>query len=228
MKIGEVVYSFSGKLREVVILERVNRFMVRVKDKDQEIMCHLHDPGRLKELVYNGNRALIRDKKGGKTNCIITATWKNNRWVITDSSIHSDIASKFLPKDVKREIKIDKSRLDFFYDNTYIEVKGCTLVEKGIAKFPDAPTKRGKKHMEELLRLVREGKRAKVIILVMRDDASCFSPNWTTDPAFSESFVNAVKSGVEVKIYTFRLEGNNVVYAGDIQLCEKYYIRGYY
>ncbi|MCY0859555.1 MAG: DNA/RNA nuclease SfsA [Sulfolobaceae archaeon] len=228
MRAGEVVYTFIEKLEEAIILERINRFTVRVKKGESELLCHLHDPGRLKELVYPGNKGLIREKKNGKFPCVLTASLGNNRWVITDSSIHNQIASKFLPENAKREVKVGNSRIDFSYDNTYVEVKGCTLVENGIAKFPDAPTKRGKRHLEELIKLMDEGKRAKLLILVMRDDAYCFTPNWSTDPEFSETFVKAVDEGIDVEVHAFRLEQNNIIYVKDLPLCEKYYIRGQY
>lgn len=75
--------------------------------------CHLHDPGRLKELIYLGDIVLIRDTRGEKTNCSITAAYANGTYVIIDSRLHNKIASKFLPSNSRREIRIGDSKIDF-------------------------------------------------------------------------------------------------------------------
>ncbi|BCU69684.1 hypothetical protein KN1_09810 [Stygiolobus caldivivus] len=149
-----LVYTFPP-LKEEVVESRPNRFLVVTKSGR---LCHLHDPGRLKELIYRGNKVLIRETQGKrKTSCQVTAAWSGKEWVLTDSSIHNEVARKFLPAGAKAEVKIGKSRVDFMFDNTFVEVKGCTLVKDGKALFPDAPTKRGKRHLEELIELKKEG-----------------------------------------------------------------------
>ncbi|MEM1646151.1 MAG: DNA/RNA nuclease SfsA [Ignisphaera sp.] len=197
----------------------MNRFTVLTQSGR---LCHLHDPGRLKELIYPGNRILVREVRGNKrrkTSCQVTAAWNNNLWVIIDSSIHNEIAKNFLP-NAKAEVKVGNSRIDFFDGNTFIEVKGCSLVENGVAKFPDAPTERGRRHLEELIKLKEMGYRAKLLILVMRDDAECFSPN-EEDKKFYKKFIEALGKGIEVEVKTFSLIGNKVVYKRDIPICEK-------
>jgi len=95
--VGDVVYRFEGPLRLVEILDRPNRFLVRVVDGGQVRSCHLHDPGRLPELVRRGARAVVRPTRGVKTDCSITAIEApNGVWVVADSRIHSDVASLFL------------------------------------------------------------------------------------------------------------------------------------
>jgi len=211
-----IVYTFPP-LKEEVVKERPNRFTVITASGRR---CHLHDPGRLKELIYPGNRILIREAKGNrKTDCQVTAAWSGKEWVITDSSIHSEVARKFLPSDVKSEVRVGGSRLDFTYDDTFVEVKGCTLVKNGVALFPDAPTERGRRHIEELIKLTEEGHNAVILILVMRSDAICFSPNFETDEKFSETFLRALKMGVKVEVKTFHFDGKDLVYKGDIPVC---------
>ncbi|MCY0882526.1 MAG: DNA/RNA nuclease SfsA, partial [Acidianus infernus] len=192
MNASSLVYEFKEELHEEIVESRLNRFLVQTKSGK---LCHLHDPGRLKELIYPGNKILVRQVEKGKrkTSCQVTAAW-DGRWVITDSSIHNAIARKFLP-GARQEVKLGKSRIDFFYDNTYVEVKGCTLVNDGVALFPDAPTERGRKHLEELIRAMERGMRAKLLVLVMRDDAVCFSPNAETDRKFAETFYLALTKG---------------------------------
>jgi sugar fermentation stimulation protein len=209
-----IVYRFQGELREASVIKRVNRFLVEVNLSGIQKPCHLHDPGRLRELIFQGNRVLVRSTKGRVTDCSVTAAWGNGRWVILDSRIHNQIASKFLPPNARREVTVEGSRLDFSYGNTFVEVKGCSLVVDGVALFPDAPTQRGRRHVELLGRLRERGMGARILVLVMRDDASCFSPNWGTDPGFSSAFRKAVKVGVEVEVMEFRLVGREVEYAG--------------
>ncbi|BDB99219.1 DNA/RNA nuclease SfsA [Saccharolobus caldissimus] len=214
------VYEFTETLYEATVIERINRFLVKVKFNNSEIYCHLHDPGRLKELIYPYNKVLIREIKGKKTNCSITAAYSNSRYVIVDSRLHNQIAAKFLPPNAEREVKVNDSRIDFKYDNFYVEVKGCTLVKDSIAYFPDAPTKRGRKHLQELRKLMRKGYNALLLILVMRDDAKCFLPNEETDRKFSLEFWEALREGMKVEIKTFKLIENKIVYLNDIPLCK--------
>lgn len=218
--VGDVVYKFNGPLRLVEILDRPNRFLVRVTDGQKIEFCHLHDPGRLPELVRRGARALVRPTKGLKTNCSVTAIEApNGVWVVADSRIHNDVAALFLD-NAKREVSVSGHRLDFLAGDTYVEVKGCTLVVDGVALFPDAPTKRGAEHLEILRALLREGHSAMVIVLVMRPDAVCFKPNWRTDPRFARAFANFAKSGGSVKVYRFKFDEGAVVFGGEIGLCD--------
>ncbi|BAB66083.1 DNA/RNA nuclease SfsA [Sulfurisphaera tokodaii] len=213
-----IVYSFPT-LYEEIVKARINRFTVVT---ESEKICHLHDPGRLKELIYPGNKILIRNVNGKrKTNCQVTAAWSGKEWVVTDSSIHNEIARRFLPSDAKSEVTVGKSRIDFAFDNTYVEVKGCTLARDGIALFPDAPTKRGKRHLDELIELRRNGYSVLLMILVFRTDVVCFSPNFDTDRDFSNTFIKALKEGVNVEVKVFQLDKENIVYKGEIPVCHQ-------
>nr|WP_240938783.1 DNA/RNA nuclease SfsA [Metallosphaera hakonensis] len=201
---------------EEVVKERPNRFMVITQSG---LSCHLHDPGRLKELIYPGNKILVRKLPGKKTTCSVVAGW-DGTWVIVDSRLHPILARKFLPGNVKSEVKVGGSRLDFQFDDTWVEVKGCSLVKNGVALFPDAPTKRGQRHLKELTEIAKQGHRALLMILVMRA-AKCFLPNEATDMKFSSAFWEAMKEGVKVEIKDFKLEGRDIIYISDLELCEK-------
>ena len=85
-----------------------------------------------------------------------------------------------------------------------LEVKGCTLVEEGLAKFPDAPTLRGKKHLEELSHSIRDGYKAAALFLIIRNDAIEFTPNTAMDPDFSAALRNAMENGVLIIAYSFK------------------------
>ena len=132
----------------------------------------------------------------------------------------------------KREYAFGKSRIDFLLKNIHIkvpnphnnevinhnnsevptpwknmllEVKGCTLVEGGHARFPDAPTLRGKKHLEELIKAKNEGIDSAVLFIIPRGDAKVFSPNWEMDPDFSRTLKQAENENVLIIAYSFTL-----------------------
>ena len=86
-----------------------------------------------------------------------------------------------------------------------VEVKGCTLVERGHARFPDAPTIRGKRHLEELIKAKNEGMNSAVLFLIPREDANVFSPNWEMDSDFSETLQQAEHENVRIIAYSFTL-----------------------
>lgn len=85
-------------------------------------------------------------------------------------------------------------------------MKGCTLVEEGHAKFPDAPTIRGKRHLEELIKAKKEGMDSAVLFLIPRDDPQIFSPNWEMDPEFSGTLEQAEKNKVLIIAYAFSVD----------------------
>ena len=198
--------------REARVVERLNRFLVSFEADGVEDLAHLHDPGRLKEIIYPGNRILLRKatNPSRKTAWDVVAGMTPGGWVLVNSALHRALAEKIFtsslfPYRVSKivpEVPHGKSRLDFLLEvngkKVWVEVKGCTLAENGVALFPDAPTARGAKHMEELAEIARSGDSAMVLVLVFRQDAASFSPNARTDPKFAKSFLKALESGVEV------------------------------
>ena len=113
--------------------------------------------------------------------------------------------------DIRREVKVgEHSRLDIrLHDREkgtcYVEVKNCTLVENGIARFPDAVTARGQKHLAELGRLVKAGNRAAMFFLIQRMDANLFHPADDIDPVYGRELRKAHAAGVEIVAYDVRI-----------------------
>ena len=109
----------------------------------------------------------------------------------------------------RREVAYGDSRLDLLLSGPsgacFIEVKSVTLVEDGVALFPDAPTERGRRHVGELVRAVREGCRAAVVFVIQREDARACIPHDAADPAFGRTLREAVASGVEAYAYVCRV-----------------------
>jgi sugar fermentation stimulation protein A len=103
------------------------------------------------------------------------------------------------------------SRIDFCLDERILlEVKGATLVRNGQALFPDAPTERGRKHLNTLISALKNGFESYIFFLIQRPDAFSFSPNRDTDPEFADTLRHAVEKGVNVLVYTSKFEGNSL------------------
>ena len=222
--------------KEGIFIDRPNRFL-GVVDIGGEIMkVHIHDPGRLKEILYPGNRVLLRyaPSKNRKTSWDLLAGKVESQWVFVHSGFHRKFAEKIfcIPeispfKDVtelRAEVSYNKSRLDFLIttsnkERIWIEVKGCTLAKNGVALFPDAPTTRGRRHIEELIQLRERGERAAIIVLVFRCDVNCFAPNCETDPEFCRAFSKGIERGIEIYPLMLRYEEGKVFYTHRISVC---------
>lgn len=205
-------------------IDRPNRFTVLFKQENgNEDLAHLRDPGRLKELLRPNAKLLLRKAKVNpkrKTKYDVIGIYKDNLWILLNSGFHSDIADELIKSQIvdeisdytieRREYTFGKSRIDFLLknredpnDKMLLEVKGCTLVEDKIAKFPDAPTIRGKKHLDELIQAQKENYKSTVLFLVLKEDAEIFTPNTETDPNFSETLYSAYEKGVNVIPFIF-------------------------
>jgi len=134
----------------------------------------------------------------------------------------SESIKKMLEYDfVRPEVKFKNSRFDIGLGKndgrgseagikSYIEVKGVTLVENNLARFPDAPTERGTKHLLELIEAKREGFGAGIFFVIQREDAAAFSPNDSMDPAFGKALRTAARAGVDMFACRCRVEPDNI------------------
>jgi sugar fermentation stimulation protein A len=215
---GYVVAKFP-QLMMATVISRPNRFMVKAILNGKEIDVHIHDPGRLEELIFPGNSMLIRETEGTKTRYSVTFCKNGDIWTFNDSRYHSSIASLFIKDGWQREVTVGDSRLDFRYNNTYIEVKSATLVENGKAKFPDAPTQRGKKHLETLMKLIDAGYEAYVLFLIFNENAECFTPNTARDIEFSKTYYSALQHGVQFKYLVFCNKNGEIQLKNAIKSC---------
>ncbi len=225
---------------EAIFKTRPNRYLGIVDiispQIQHNVMVHIHDPGRLKELLYSGNKVLLRSVPGAhrKTQWDVLAARYDTQWVLIHSGYHRQIAEQILTNpeimpypDVKKyraEVRLNDSRMDFWLalqngKQVWVEVKGCTLSQNRLALFPDAPTKRGAKHLKTLIERKTDGFEAAVVILIFRTDADCFRPNQETDQDFSFLFYQAIKMGVEIHPYILSYFGNNIYFHRKISIC---------
>ena len=205
---------------EGVFIKRLNRFLGLAAVGGREVLIHIHDPGRLQELLYPGARIWARTKRGGKTQYYLVAVELDDELVLVDSASHNKIAAWLIKngillrgyKVLKFEPKFGHGRFDLLLGSpggrkALVEVKGVTLEIGGKALFPDAPTSRGARHMEELVKAVAEGFEAHVAFLVLRKKARAFAPNWEMDRRFAEALQRASRHSVlihAVKLETFK------------------------
>ncbi len=213
----------EGKIRYATFIDRPNRFLVNLKleGSNKTEKAFLHDPGRMKELLVPNARLIIREPlrlKDRKTNWDILAVELENQIITINSSLPNRVVKQAIKNkwikeisnynNMKAEINYGNSRLDFFLSNDkdtcFVEVKGVTLVKGTKALFPDAPTKRGARHLRELIDIKSKGSRAIALFVCMRDDPRIFSPNEETDPEFSIQFREAVAKGIEMLVYTVK------------------------
>ncbi len=210
-----IKYTIKKPDAEGFFIKRLNRFVGVGVINGREELIHIHDPGRLTELLKPGVRFFAYSKPMGKTRFYLTAVDLGNELVLVNSAIHNDIAVWLIKNGyvlsgydvVRKEPSFGNGRFDLLLKSpsggyALVEVKGVTLEEGGIAKFPDAPTARGARHMHELVRALELGYEAYVLFLVLRSGgAVVFMPNTALDPKFSESLRYAIEHGVKALAY---------------------------
>ncbi len=214
--------------REAIFLERKNKFLASVKIGNAIELAHIHDSGRLADILYPGNKVLLKraENEKRKTAWDIIAGW-TGYWTLANSGFHGEIAHnilkiKFPGYEIKAEKKHGSSRIDFLLEGKnriWIEVKGCTMLSGRAATFPDAPTERGRKHVEELLKIVEQGGNAAMLFLIFRKEAECFVPNKDIDTNFSEIFWKAIKKGVKFYGEKLSYDGENIYWDEGIEMC---------
>lgn len=196
-------------------LERPNRFIAKVETKAGVQTVHVKNTGRCRELLVPG--AAVYLAKGSnpnrKTAYDLIAVEKNGLLVNMDAQAPNQVFAEwvqqggFLPdvKMLRREYTYGESRLDFCVETEkglhLVEVKGVTLEENGAARFPDAPTERGIKHIRELQRAVENGLDATLFFVVQMENMRSVAPNDVTHPAFGAALREAAAAGVRVCAY---------------------------
>ncbi len=200
-----------------VLVKRYKRFLADVKLADgSTVTAHCPNSGSMRGCCEPGRPVYLSQSDNPKRK--LKYTWELMEMPQTLIGINTLVPNKLVigaiahgqvPEVVgytqfKPEIKTsDHTRLDMLLtrdngEQCYVEVKNCTLVEDGMARFPDAVTIRGQKHLMELERLVDDGHRAVIFFLIQRMDAKAFKPAADIDPVYADALARVVKNGVEV------------------------------
>lgn len=198
-------------------LSRPNRFIAHVDIGGETVVCHVKNTGRCRELLLPGAVVYLEksDNPKRKTAYDLIAVEKGERLINMDAQapnrVFGEWAKTFDPTAtaVQAEYRFGDSRLDFCLQTPtglhLVEVKGVTLESDGHARFPDAPTERGVRHLHELMAAVEQGHRATAFFVIQMEDITDFSPNDDTHPAFGAALRQAAQAGVRVAAYTCRV-----------------------
>jgi sugar fermentation stimulation protein A len=193
-------------------ISRPNRFIANIEIEDKIEICHVKNTGRCKELLIPGVTVFVQksDDPKRKTKFSLIGVIKENRIINIDSQVPNKVVKEWIMKGnlfsdvtlIKPETTYKNSRFDFYVETEnkkmFIEVKGVTLEENGIVRFPDAPTERGLRHIQELCDCIKEGYEAYVIFVVQMKDVLHFEPNVETHKKFAEALIDAQKCGLNI------------------------------
>ncbi len=210
--------------REAAFLRRPNRFLIIARAADgEELACHCPNPGRMLELLLPGAPLILeRRPPGTKTGWTVVATRFRGAVVPLFSARTNLIAQKLLIpqlipdlRELRAEYTVGASRFDFFARDAtdvrhLIEVKACSLVADGTAMFPDAPSVRARRHLEELAALAAQGYRCHVLFVIVHGGPERFMPNPHTDPAFAAALARCAPR-VDLQAALVRAEGDGTV-----------------
>ena len=201
---------------EGIFLERPNRFIAKVLIDNKEEIVHVKNTGRCKEILISGAKVFLykSDNPERKTKydlvCVEKAVKDKSFLINIDSQVPNTVAEEWLkkgnlfPKDaiIKREVTFENSRFDFYIEDkgikTFLEVKGVTLENDGVVSFPDAPTERGIKHLNELCKCVDEGYNAYILFVVQMKSPKYFTVSDVNHKEFGDALRNAQKHGVKI------------------------------
>ena len=210
-----------------IFKNRPNRFIAEVEVDGSLELAHVPNTGRCKELLVEDAVVWLEPSKNPKRKTKFSLHFVENKGVLV--SLYSQQANSIVYDAIvegkikeldgysyhQREKTVDNSRIDIYLANEeddccgmnfltepcYVEVKGVTLIIDGEARFPDAPTERGSKHLKELIKLKKEGNRCVVFFLIQHPAGRFFRPNWENDSVFSQTLNEAYDEGVEILVY---------------------------
>ena len=210
-----------------IFKNRPNRFIAEVEVEGNIEIAHVPNTGRCRELLVEDAVVWLKPSDNPNRKTKFSLHFVENRDVLV--SLYSQQANAIVYDAIvdgkirelagydyhQREKTVDNSRIDIYLANKeddccgmnflvepcYVEVKGVTLVVGDEARFPDAPTERGAKHLKELIKLKKEGKRCVVFFLIQHPAGKSFRPNWENDPVFSRTLNEAYENGVEILVY---------------------------
>ena len=213
-----------GQIEKASFIARPNRFIAQVFMDGETVTAHVKNTGRCRELLTPGAQVWLEhsDAPGRKTQWSLVAVQKGSLLINMDSQAPNKAAGEWLrspamalpgfqgpARTVRPEYKWGDSRFDFYLENdsqkALVEVKGVTLELEGKTFFPDAPTQRGVKHLEELGRAAKEGYLCYALFVIQMEGIGSFSPNRLTHPEFGRAMEQARDSGVSLLAYSCKV-----------------------
>lgn len=219
--------KYNKKIIKASFIKRPNRFNASVLIDEEEIVVHVPNTGRCREILIPGCTVYLREElnPNRKTKYDLIAAIKGDKLISIDSQIPNKVVKEALELGAVEKLKkynnilsektFGDSRFDFKLSNDdgeeyYLEVKGVTLEEERRCRFPDAPTDRGRKHLLELIEVKKSGRGAGVLFLIQIEDVISFTPNDETDPKFAEALRLANENGVDIFAYSCRVTEDGI------------------
>ncbi len=203
------------RIQKGKFIERPNRFISYVEINGKEEVVHVKNTGRCAELLVKGVTVYVQKAENPerKTQWDLIAVEKGNRMINMDSQVTNHVVKEWIEagnlyKDValvKSEVTYENSRFDLYVEangkKCFIEVKGVTLEQDNIVRFPDAPSERAVKHVKELIKAKKAGYEVFVFFVIQMKGVTYFTPNTDTHQAFADALIEASSSGVEILAY---------------------------
>ena len=218
------------RISKGTFLERPNRFIAYAELDGKTEVIHVKNTGRCAELLIPGASIYVQesDNPARKTKWDLIGVEKGSRMINMDSQVPNLVVKEWIESGhltsdirmVRPETAYGNSRFDLYVETgssrIFIEVKGVTLEEEGVVRFPDAPSDRAVKHLQELEKAVREGYEAYVFFVIQMKGVRYFTPNMDTHPAFCEALRSAKAAGVNILAYDCRVSGDQIEIADPV------------
>ena len=219
-------------ISEAVFLDRPNRFIAHIILDGQTQVCHVKNTGRCRELLVPGAEIYVQRSANPqrKTAYDLIAVCKGDRLINMDAAAPNKVFGQwlssggpgFVPELIKPERVHGDSRFDFYFEHggrkAFAEVKGVTLEEDGVVRFPDAPTERGVKHVQELCHCLEQGYEAAIVFVVQMSGMRYFTPNRRTHAAFAEALERAEACGVRMLALSCAVTPDSLAINGEIPI----------
>ena len=226
-----------NNIRKAKFIERLNRFIAKIEIDGEVVDCHVKNTGRCKELLLPGADIFVQesDNPNRKTKYDLISVYKGNLLINMDSQVPNKVVGEWLAEGnlfenislIKPEMFYGKSRFDFYVEaesdennmgahgenhirKAFVEVKGVTLEFDGVVKFPDAPTERGIKHLNELAEAMKEGYEAYIIFVIQMKGMKYFTPNADTHKAFADTLKEVAEQGVKILAYECEITEDSI------------------
>lgn len=233
---GRTAVMRYEKITKGKFIRRPNRFKAYVELNGEEELVHVKNTGRCAELLKAGATVYVQksDKEERKTKWDLIAVEKGQRMINMDSQIPNRVVKEWLEKEnlfenitcIRPEYTYGNSRFDLYVEagerKIFIEVKGVTLEEDGVVRFPDAPSERAVKHVEELQKAVKDGYEAYVFFVIQMKDVRYFTPNRQTHPEFAEALAEAERNGVKILAYDCSVTEDSIELGKEVPVVLEY------
>ena len=219
-----------SSVRSGIFLTRPNRFVAEVDLGGEVVLCHVKNTGRCRELLIPGTTVYLNEASSTKrkTKFDLIAVEKQGRLINMDAQAPNSVfreyaeQGRFLPNItlLRPEYRLGSSRFDFYLEQGnarhLVEVKGVTLEENGVVRFPDAPTERGVKHIRGLISALDKGFSCWICFVIQMSEVKCMLPNDETHPDFGRALRAAKCAGVHILALACDVTPDSLVIARDV------------